>query len=58
MTYVSKDNAIASAIDACVEILGHGITQFEAVKIADIMEKFQMLMSLREARMLALSEES
>lgn len=38
MAYIDKDSAIRTALDMCVKVVGHGITQFEAVDIADAFE--------------------
>lgn len=38
MEYIERDEAIRTAIDTCVKIIGHGITQVEAVEIADAFE--------------------
>ena len=36
--YIERDTAIRKAIDACIKVVGHGITQFDAVDIAEMME--------------------
>ena len=40
--YIERDEAIRKAQDACIKIvfrvLGHGITQFDAADIVDVME--------------------
>ena len=36
--YIDKDLAIKTAIDMCVKVVGHGITQIDAVDIADAFE--------------------
>ena len=33
--YIERDEAIRKAISACIKIVGHGITQIDAVDIAD-----------------------
>ena len=33
--YIERDEAVRKAITACIKIVGHGITQFDAVDIAD-----------------------
>ncbi len=36
--YIERDESIRKAIDACIKVVGHGITQFDAVDIAEMME--------------------
>lgn len=36
--YIERDEAIRKALDACIKVVGHGITQFDAVDIVEIME--------------------
>ena len=36
--YIERDQAVRKAIDACIKIVGHGISQIEAVDIADEMD--------------------
>ena len=36
--YIERDEAIRKAIDACIKVVSHGITQFDAVDIAEMME--------------------
>lgn len=36
--YIERDEAIKRAIDACIKVAGHCITQFEAVDIAEAIE--------------------
>ena len=36
--YIEIDNAVKTAIEICVKVKGQGITQFDAVEIADAME--------------------
>ena len=36
--YIERDEAIRTAIDACIKVVGHGITQFDAVDIAEMIE--------------------
>lgn len=38
MAYIDKDSAIRTAIDMCVKVVGHGITQIDAVDIVDAFE--------------------
>lgn len=38
MAYIDKDLAIRTAIDMCVKVVGHGITQIDAVDIVDAFE--------------------
>lgn len=33
--YIERDQAIRKAIDACIKVVGHGISQVSAVDIAD-----------------------
>ena len=33
--HIERDEAVRKAIDACIKVVGHGITQFDAVDIAD-----------------------
>lgn len=33
--YIERDEAVRKAISACIKIVGHGITQIDAVDIAD-----------------------
>lgn len=35
--YIERDEAVRKAIDACIKVVGHGITQFDAVDIAEMM---------------------
>lgn len=36
--YIERDEAVRKALEACVKVVGHGITQIEAVDIADIID--------------------
>jgi hypothetical protein len=36
--YIEIDKAIPLMIQACADIVGHGITQVDAVRIAEILE--------------------
>lgn len=36
--YIERDEAVRKAIDACIKVVGHGITQFDAVDIAEAIE--------------------
>jgi hypothetical protein len=36
--YISRDEAIRTAIDACVKVVGHGISHVDAVDIAQEIE--------------------
>lgn len=36
--YIDLDEAIKTAINSCVKVVGHGITQFDAMDIVDAME--------------------
>ncbi len=36
--YIDRDIAIRTAIKSCVEVVGHGITQFDAMDIVDAFE--------------------
>ncbi len=36
--YIERDEAVRKAIDACIKVVGHGITQFDAVDIAEMMD--------------------
>ena len=38
MDYIDRDTAIRTATEMCVKIVGHGITQIDAVNIADAFE--------------------
>ncbi len=38
MMYINRDNAIRTAIDVCIKVVGHGITQIDAAEIADAIE--------------------
>lgn len=38
MTYIDRDTAIRTAIETCVQVAGHGITQIDAVNIANAFE--------------------
>lgn len=33
--YIERDQAVRKAIDACIKVVGHGISQVNAVDIAD-----------------------
>lgn len=37
--YIDADEAVRTAIKSCVEVVGHGITQFDAMNIVDAMEQ-------------------
>lgn len=36
--YIERDEAIRKALEACVMVVGHGISQIYAVDIVDVME--------------------
>lgn len=36
--YIERDEAIRKTLEACVKIVGHGISQIDAVDIVEIME--------------------
>ena len=36
--YIERDEAVRKALEGCVKVVGHGITQIEAVDIADIID--------------------
>lgn len=36
--YIERDEAIRKTLEACVKIVGHGISQIDAADIVDIME--------------------
>lgn len=36
--YIDVDDAIRTALEMCVKVVGHGITQIDAVEIAEAME--------------------
>jgi hypothetical protein len=36
--YIERDEAVRKALEACIKVVGHGITQMEAVDIADIID--------------------
>lgn len=38
MPYIDRDTAIRTAIETCVQVAGHGITQIDAVNIANAFE--------------------
>ena len=37
--YISRDDAIKKALNACIMVVGHGISQIDAVDIADEIER-------------------
>ena len=36
--YIEREKAIRKALDACVKVVGHGISQIDAMDIVDAME--------------------
>ena len=38
--YIERDEAVRKALDACIKVVGHGISQIDAVDIAEIISVF------------------
>ena len=36
--YIDRDEAVREALDACIKVVGHGISHIDAVDIAEIMD--------------------